>query len=96
MLAVLYNPKHQRISTADQDSDEASSEEIEVPEQEATMPPLQAAPPDDMYEYECASSFVNMHYAYKSSIDKELYGYGNDSSVATLTTATAIACEDAV
>ena len=34
-----------------------------------------------MYAYQRTSNFVNMHsYAYKSSIHKELYNHGNDSS----------------
>ena len=39
-----------------------------------TTPP----PPDDMYEYQRTRNFVNLHYAYKSSV--KLYNHGNDSS----------------
>ena len=83
MLAVLLDPRQRRTSTnnnADHDSDEASFEEIKATEQEATVSTLQTASADDMYEYQCASNFVNMHYAYKSSINEGLCNYGNNSS----------------
>ena len=81
MLEVLSDPKHWKISTnynEDQDSDEASFEETEEIDQEAEIPwQTTTAPPDNMYEYQRASNLVNMHYAYKSSINKE---YANDTS----------------
>ena len=33
-----------------------------------------------MYEHQHTSNFANMHYTYKSSVNKELYNHGNDSS----------------
>ena len=57
----------------DQDSDEVSfdenyEQEADMPAWETTSPWNTTPPPEDMYELQRTSNFVNMHYAYKSSV----------------------------